>query len=600
MQNLSEYKQKALNTAQAYWTRANLHPSKMQWSSEMIEAFGFYDNSGQWAIKDLETVRGRNQEPLTVNLIQSRLDSLSGVEIQSRFRTSVQNDSGILENDRLAQALTHRLYFIQKNQRMPHKGSEKFRDMLVCGAGWSNSYQEDGFVYYEHVHPFNILPDMDDLSGQFDGMKFVGRKRWLEPDTVKKTWPKISSYIDFTNPDLFQTVYSPEINDRNSTITNLNNYSGYSQSRVLIGEIQHKIPKKSYFGIDTSGFYFETFDEEKAEQLANSPSDIDEKESTQIIRTLFLDNFLLETAPLNPNIPGLKDFTYIPCVWKRRFRTGVPYGLLDGMKDLQRDSNVRLTKALYLANSSRLVVQGNLPPGQTVEDISDELKRPDRAIVLPENCKFDLKSNDQLSEGQLKMLDRYELLMNRVTGINDDMMGIPTNATSGVAQRQRQLNSVRNNVFAFDNFADMKEREAKFLLDLFQGGDSENFLSQIVNEDEKETIILNLTRTINGKKVVFNDVRTLPISLEIEEVPDYKSSMEEKKLALENLLSNPSAPIIMQSPMLMKIFGIPDYEKLSQEIKEAANQQQGVVAGNGSASQQPQSQKPPNLAYPGM
>ncbi len=594
---LSEYKQKVLDKSQAYWKRANLHPSKAQWNSEIIEAFGFYDNSGQWAIKDLETVTNRGQVPLTVNLIQSRLDALSGVEIQSRFRTAVQDASGIIANERLAHALTNSVYFIQKDQRIPHKGSLKFKDMLICGAGWSNSYQENRSFTYEYVSPFNILPDMDDLSPQFDNMKYVCRKRWLEPDVVMKLWPKISGYINFSDPGLNTTVYSPEIMDRNSNFTDINNYSGYSQSRVLVCEVQYKEPKKSYCGIDYNGFYFETFDEEKAEQLANSSKDIELKESNQIIRNLFLNNYLLETAPLNPNIPGLKDFSYIPCIWKRRSRTGVPYGLLDGMKDLQRDSNVRLTKALYLANSSKLFITGSLNPGQSVQQLEEELKRPSSVTVLPEGTKHDLKSNDPLSDAQLKMLDRYEFLMNRVTGIHDDMMGIQTNASSGVAQKQRQINSVRNNVFAFDNFADMKVRESRFMLDLLQGGDFENILSDIITEDQKEQIILNLTRTIKGKKVVFNDVRTLPLSLDIEEVPDYKNSMEERKEALENLLSNPSAPLIMQSPMLMKIFGIPDYEKISEEIKQAAAQQQGNSSGGSRSAPEHQEQ---NLAYPGL
>lgn len=601
MQNLSESRQKALDTALAYWKRANLHPSKMQWSSEAIEAFGFYDGSGQWSEKDYKTVTDRNQVPLTVNLIQGRLDSLSGVEIQSRFRTAVQDASGIIDNERLAQALTNWLYFIQQDQRMPHKGSLKFRDMLVCGLGWSNLFQEDGAFFYDYVHPYNVLPDPDDLSPQYDNMKYVGRKRWMDPETVKKTWPKVASYINFSDPNLSATIYSPEITDRNSNYTNPNNYSGFSQSRVMVGEIQHKVPKRAYCGIDTNGFYFETFDEEKAEQLANSTRDIKEKQSNQIIRTLFLDNYLLETAPLNPNIPGLKDFSYIPCVWKRRFKTGVPYGLLDSMKDIQRDSNVRLTKALYLANSSKLIVTGSLPPGQTMSDIESQLKKPDALIVLPSDTKFDLKDNSVLSDAQLKILDKYDGLMQRVTGIRDDMMGVETNATSGVAIKQRQLSSVRNNVFAFDNFADMKEREARFIVALFQGGENENILSQIMSEEEKETIILNLTRIIKGKKVVFNDVRTLPISLEIEEVPDYKSSMEENREALENLLSNPNAMLIMQSPSLMRRLGIRDYEKLSEEMQQTMAKQQEQQQPSSSGQRPPsQGQETQNLAYPGL
>lgn len=601
MQNLSESRQKALDTAQAYWKRANLHPSKMQWSSEAIEAFGFYDGSGQWSEQDFKTVTDRNQVPLTVNLIQGRIDALSGVEIQSRFRTAVQDASGIVANEKLALALTNWLYFIQQDQRMPHKGSLKFRDMMICGLGWSNLFQEDGMYYYDYVHPYNVLPDPDDLTPQYDNMKYVGRKRWMEPDVVKKTWPKVSGYIDFTDPNLSSTIYSPEITDRNSNYTNINNYSGYSQSRVLVCEMQYKVPKTAYSGIDVNGFYFETFDEERAEQLANSTRDIEEKESSQIIRTLFLDNYLLETAPLNPNIPGLKDFSYIPCVWKRRFRTGVPYGLLDSMKDIQRDANVRLTKALYLANSSKLIVTGSLPPGQSMQDVESSLKKPDALILLPPDTKFDLRDNTPLSDAQIKMLDKYELLLNRVTGINDDMMGIPTNATSGVAQRQRQLNSVRNNVFAFDNFADMKERESRFIIALFQGGDNENILSQIMTDEEKETIILNLVRTIKGKKIVFNDVRTLPISLEIEEVPDYKNSLEENREALQNILSNPNAMLIMQSPSLMRRSGIRDYEKLSEEMQETmAKQQQQQQISSGVPQPSAQAQEQQNLAYPGL
>jgi hypothetical protein len=602
MYELSNPRREALEKSQAYFQRANLHPSTLQWRQEAIENFGFYDGSGQWRNEDLLVVRERGQIPLTVNIIQGRLDSLSGVEIQSRFRTAVQNDSGNIQNDNLAKAITHWLYFVQQDQNVPHKGSLKFRDMLTCGIGWSNLFQENGKFFYDYIHPFNIIPDPDDLSPQFTSMKFLCRKRWMELDVVRKLWPKVAQYIDFSDPTVCDTIYSPEIMDRNTTYTNINNYSGYAQSRVLVCEVQYKVSKKAYGGIDVNGFYFETFSEEKAEELANSSKDIEEKESQQILRTLFLDNYLLEHAPLDPNIPNMNDFSYIPCVWKRRFKTGVPYGLLDSMKDIQRDSNVRLTKALYLINSSRLIVKGSLPPGETVDQISEQLKRPDAVIMLPAECEFDLKDNAPLSEAQLKMYAEYDKLMQRVTGIYDDMMGRETNASSGVAQRQRQINSVRNNVFAFDNFADMKEREAKFMVSLLQGGQNENMLSQILTEEEKETIILNLTRTVKGKKFVFNDVRTLPLSLEIEEVPDYKSSMEENRAALENLLSNPNAMFIMQSPSLMKRLGIRDYQKLADEIKEtmSARQGEGEETGGMASQSSPENPQAQNLAYPGL
>lgn len=600
---LSTSRQKILDISQSYWRRANLHPANMMWRTEAIKMFGLYDGSEQWDPVDKQKVLDKGQVPLTINLIQGRIDSLSGVEIQSRFRTAVQNASGNAQNDILAKALTSQFYFIQQDQKIPHKGSLKFRHMLTCGLGWSGLYQQDSNFVYDHIHPFNIIPDYDDLSEQFENMKFVCRKRWMEPDTVKKMWPKSSKDIDFTNPDLCSTVYSPEIIDRSSNFTDPGNFSGYSQSRVLVCEVQYKTPKTSYSGIDSNGFFFETFDEGIAEQMANSSKDIEERPSTQIMRALFVDNFLLEAAPLNPNIPGLKDFTYIPCVWKRRTKDGVPYGLVDSMKSLQIDYNVRMTKALYTANSSRLIVSGILPPGTTPEVLTRQLKSQDQAIVLPPDSKFELRDNAPLTDVQLKIADNYDKQFQRVTGIYDDMMGRETNASSGVAQRQRQINSVRNQVFAFDNFADMKEREARFMLALFQGGENENILAEIMSEEEKESIILNLTRTIKGKKVIFNDVRTLPVSLEIEEVPDYKSSMEENRAALENLLSNPNAMMIMQSPTLMRRLGIRDYQALSDEMKQTmASQKQGSpgVSPPPGGGSQPANQDMKSLAYPGM
>ena len=596
MLSLSKSKQDALDKAQNYWQRANLHPSILEWRPEAINSFGFYDGSGQWLPNDVRIVESRGQKPLTVNIIQGRIDSLSGVEIQSRFRVACQNDSGNPESDRLAKALTHYLYFIQQDQQIPHKGSLKFRDMLICGIGWSNLYKENGIFYYDYVHPFNIIPDPDDLSPQYDNMKFVCRKRWMEPNMVKKIWPRASQFIDFSNPDLCQTVYSPELMDRNSNYTNITNYTGYEQSRVLVCEVQYKEPKKAYSGIDYQGYYFETFDEEKAEALTHSSKDITETDSYRILRSLFIDDVLLEHGPLNPDVPNLQDFTYIPCVWKRRFRTGVPYGLLEAMKDIQRDANVRITKALYLANSSRMVIKGELPP-QTANQLSEQLKKPDSVLILPTDTEYDLKENAPLSEVHLKILQEYELMAQRVTGIYDDLMGRETNASSGVAQRQRQINSVRNNVFAFDNFADMKQREAKFLLSLIQGSGEQNILTQILTEEEREVIILNLTRTIKGKEYIFNDVRTLPISLYVEEVPDFSSSLEENRAALENLLSNPNAMFIMQSPELMKRLGIRDYEKLSAEIKSALGaQMQPQLQPMPNAMPLPQGQQ--SLAYP--
>lgn len=596
MYSLSETKQKALETAQQYFRKANLHSSTIEWRKNCQENQAFFDgvNNGQWTPESLAVLAERGQLPITVNIVKGFINNLCGVEIQSRYRMACRSDSQRPEDERLALALTHRLYHIQTNQNVPRKGSWKFRDMLITGIGWSNQYKENGFNYYDYVDPFNIIPDPDNLDPQYQSMKYVCRKRWMTPERVKKLYPKVSKYIDFDDLYVTEGIISPEIMDRQSSYTNINNYCGYTQSRVLVVEIQYRVQKKSYCGIDSNGFYFETFDEAKAEKIAYSSKDIEEKDSERIMRTLFLDDFLLEHAPLTPDLPDMQDFSYIPCVWERRFSTGVPYGIVESIKDIQRDCNVRVTKSIYLINSSRLVVSGNLQPGKSTESLRNELKRNDSVIILPENTNFQIESNAQLGKEQMEIVKEYIMLMQRITGVHDEMLGIQTNATSAVAQNVRQVNSVRNNVFGFDIFSDMKEREARFFLDLLQGGDEENILVQILTDEQKEFIILNLARDINGQKIIFNDVRTLPISLYVEEVPDFKSTFEEQREMIQVLLGNANANWIMLSPRLLEMMGIRDGEKISNEIRQAMiekmQMEQGITNGGMGQNGRPSSQ----------
>ena len=338
---------------------------------------------------------------------------------------------------------------------------------------------------------------------------------------------------------------------------------------MLVVEVQYKVPHKYFCGIDKNGHYFETFDFDTAEELVESKKQIEQKNGTRIMRTVFMANILLEHAPLDSSLPNQKDFSYIPIVHQRQHSTGICYGIIQTLKDIQRECNVRLTKGIYAINSARIVFEGQPMEGITIDMLKQELKSADSVIMLPKDSKFNLSSNDNMGEANLKTIDMYMNLMQRATGIHNEMLGIQTNATSGVAQKIRQVNSVRNNVFAFDNFAQMKKRESKFILDMIQVGAMTNIIVEVLTDEEREVMILNLVRDVNGKKVVFNDIRTLPLSLYIEEVPDYQSSFEEQKTTFEALLSNPNAGMLLNSPELLRRMGVKNPEKIAEEMQKA-------------------------------
>jgi len=278
---LSESRQKALDKAQEFFRVANLHPSSVAFREKCINDYGFYDGTGQWEGSDLEALRERGQLPITVNICKGFIDSLSGVEIQSRYRTACRNDSHNPEDDKLAEALTHMLFYIQEHQDLPYKGSLKFRDSLICGIGWSNLCKEDGVIFYDYVHPFNLLPDPDDLTPQYTSMKYICRKRWMRPDRLISQWPKAARDIDLTQEfSYYQGIDSPEMMDRNALYTDATNSSSVNRTRVLVVEVQYKVPCKVYKGFDAQGRSFETFSLETAEELSESPADLEKAKAS--------------------------------------------------------------------------------------------------------------------------------------------------------------------------------------------------------------------------------------------------------------------------------------------------------------------------------
>lgn len=579
---LQSSKQDILHKVKEYCRAAFLHPSTIQWRKECRENQAFYNakdiynagDMGQWTKETLDILYSRGQKPTTINLTQAFIDSICGVEIQGRYRTAYRSQSNKEETKKLAAALTAWSFHIQEDQRIPYKGSLKFQDAVITGIGVSNQYKQNGY-FYDYVNSYNVIFDPDNLDPQYEGSRYVIRSRFMHPDYIKKMWPSISKYVDLSSSDcMIPGIESIEIMDRQSdySLYDGQNFFSNSKGKIPVIEVQYRVPRKSYSGIDKNGYYFDTFDEKKAYDFSESENDIEEKNSERIMRTLFMGDFILEHAPLNPDLPNMKDFSYIPCVWKRRFGTGVCYGLMECIKDIQRDFNITNVKNRYLMNSSKVAITGNFSDGKTIDNLRSELKRNDSVVFLPEGTKIQFDSNSQLSKDQISLIPQYLMLMQRVTGIHDEMMGVQTNATSAIAQNVRQVNSVRNNVFAFSNFSNMKIRESKHFLDMFQGSDDKNVLVQILDNDQTETIILNLTREINGKHVISNDVRTFPVSLYVEEIPDYKSTYEEQRQMIQSLLSNANANWIMLSPKLMEFMGFREGEKISQEMRQAMEQ----------------------------
>jgi hypothetical protein len=588
MQELSEYKQKVFNKARDDFQRMALNPLYVDWRNECIENNAFHDGKNQWPLTIVNKLKARGQDIVVLNKIKPMVNQICGLEVNTRTKFAYRSHSNNEEEELLAKALTHFGFYVQENQDFPYKGSLAFKDMLKGGIGWTHLYSYKGVTYYDYINSLNMVYDADDFSPQLTNQQSIANMRFLSNDQLNMLWPQYKKRFEEINPQQSVVIgnsgFSSELYNRQSAwLSTVMENLGLG-NRYPVIEVQYREAKKYYCGIGKSGQYFSTFDEEKAEKLANSPNDIDEEMGTQIMRTVIYENLLLDHSPLYPNIPNMEDFSYFPRVWDRRSSDSIPVGWIEGLKDLQREINYRKAKELHALNSVRAVIDGEAYQGQSMEDIRNELTRPDGILFKSKGSTVDIIPNIDMAASHMRAAERNDHELQQVSGLFSDSLGEPTNATSGVAIKQRQIGTSKNLASGFDGNSIVKKREGKMLLNIIQGGDSENLFAKILDDDETQSLVLNLVREIDGEKVIFNDVRTLPVDVYIEQVPDYDSSPEEQQATLEALLNNPQGMMIMQNPELLKLLRFRDWEKIANSMQQIQQRQMAMeqqAQGNG-------------------
>lgn len=569
-------KEKELEKARGFFEYANSHPLITKWREEAKENYGFYDGTKQWDDYHRKVLEERGQPIVVINKIKSRVNRMMGMEIQSRyrigFRSHLKDDA---PKQAVAKALTDYGYFFQERNDVPARASLKFKDALITGLGWSNFYKDGEKLCYEYVNPLNILFDPDDLSLDLSEMSFVCRVRWYPLEKAKQLWPKHKQYFD--------TLVSPSLNSGNNgniggeLAARKQGYIDMYSSRngdgekIQVVEVQYRRNKTCYYGEDSQGLAFDTFDEDAALELSPA-NNIKERDAIQIMRINFCAEALLDFEPLHPNIPNMPDFTYIPFVWNRRFEEGVPTGWMEVMKDPQRELNYRRAKLIGDMNSNRIIVNPNAFPGKSAEDIVAAYQTNGVLFADPSGVK--VEDSSALSPGQFNLLQMVNREMEDVTGISDDLMGEKTNAVSGVAIKSRQQSSLKNHVAAFDAFKTMKKREGQLLLALIQGQWVNLLESEIIAPEDREAFMsIAVKQDKNGNHFISNDIRTIPLDIYVEETLDVESTFEEERDMLSGLLANPNAPLLMTSVELLKRYGFRNAEQLAQEMKQATQPQ---------------------------
>lgn len=419
---------------------------------EMAMDEDFYDHI-QWTDEEVQVLQNRGQAPLVFNVTQTTVNWVLGS--QRRMPKDFKILPRKKEGGGAAQRKTELLKHLSDENRSEFEWAEAFAMSVKAGLGWMECGQgrpEEGVKVYDRHEDWRCML-WDSTSRRYDLLdaRYLFRTKWLDTDIAASLWSKRRGTIQAATSKTLAGFYDgddkgDEAMDSLETAYWQNGMSGarsthfgIERDRVRVIEAWFKmVDDKAVFlkGGQFSGEMFDEWSPGHWRDVKNGYATLSVRPAEVIHVALMTDAGLLDLrrSPYRHN-----RYPFTPLWGYRRRRDGMPYGLIRGIRDIQRDLNKRGSKALHHMSSTRtMVASGSV---EDIETLRDEVARPDGII------EYDaaggkpapvVQTDLAVASAHLDLMSRDAELIQQVGGVTDENLGRRTNATSGIAIERRQ------------------------------------------------------------------------------------------------------------------------------------------------------------------
>lgn len=472
-----------------------LHTKLQEWYSQEMQRQAanryqqaldcdYYDGL-QWTEEDAQKVLDRNQAPLVFNEIKPTIDWMIGTERRTRIdfkilgREKSDNDS--------ANAKTQLLKYLDDTNKAAFNRSYAFSDAVRAGLGWIElglrGDTTEELLYQRHESWRNMLYDSNDLTRDLSEARYVFRWKYLDDDIAEAYFPDRLDVIrqavtdSFAingqdDEDLFYLGARVTAPGQDYAGVSVGKYSPIdhsalawsTRSRVKMIECWYRMPvlKKKFSSGMFSGAVFDSKDPRHVEMLRSGASVFDKLEM-EVRCAIFTAAGLVWEGP-SPYRHG--KFPFVPIWCYRRQRDNAPYGAIRQIRDPQDDLNKRHSKALWILSSNQVVMEEGAV--DDIEDLRDEVARPDSIIVKNRNKELTITRDNNLAEEQLTLMDRDANHIRNVGGVTAENLGRQTNADSGKAIGLRQDQGSVVTAEIFDNLRYAVQLQGEIALSMIE------------------------------------------------------------------------------------------------------------------------------------
>lgn len=462
-----------------------------EWRTEAREAFDMYAGK-QWSEADRQKLTEQQRVPVTFNRTSILIDAVIGYEVNNRQETRyIPRTAG---DAKVNELLTEAAKYFRDNCDAEFEESDAFRDMAICGMGWTNDRitderNPDYDLVRDRVDPLRMLWDPSSRKPNLEDARWLIYETTMSKGEAKALVPEWDGEymkVDwlYDDADLIGTN-----NPRDSYKGNDLEKAALRQIKVL--EYQYVTDKFEHVITNPMTGEVATLTDEQWTDLPEEDAKTLGAMKVTRRKREWKRAFMIGGELFEKKHPYPKGPTYFCVTGKRDRNTGHWFGLVRALRDPQMWANKWLSQIMHLINTSA-------KPGYDVEkgaidnpsQFEAKAARPGAINVFTDGALQQGRVQRREAAGlppDLSNLMQYaNESMQNVSGVNAELLGMADREQAGVLEYQRKQSAVTLLAPLFDSFRRYRKMAGRCWLYFMQHYMTDGRLIRITMDDGQQ------------------------------------------------------------------------------------------------------------------
>jgi hypothetical protein len=457
------------------------------WRTDARKDFDFYAGN-QWDEDDKQKLVEQQRVPVTFNRVGILIDAVIGYEVNNRQETRyiprTQGDAKVNE------LLTEGANYFRDQCDAEFEESDAFRDMCICGMGWTNDRLSDERnpqydLVRDRVDPLRMLWDPSARKPNLDDARYVIFETSLDKAEAKALVPQWSGeYVaaEWLDEDDTPGQGNPRMTYRGSSTDQT------SDRDVKVLEYQYCEDKIEHIINNPMSGQQAVMSDDKWEDVSDEDKKLFEGFHSTQRKRVWKRCICIggEHFEIKHPYPGGPTFH---CVTGKRDRnSGHWFGLMRGLRDPQMWSNKWLSQIMHLINTSA-------KPGYDVEkgaidnvaEFEAKAAKPGAINVFRDGAvqkgAVQRREAASLPPDLANLMSYANDAMSDVSGVNQELLGMADREQAGVLEYQRKQSAVTLLAPLFDSFRRYRKISGRCWLHFMQNYMTDGRLIRITKDD---------------------------------------------------------------------------------------------------------------------